>query len=49
MDAYTTFNFFLESDIINGVIRSFALVLIIFVFFLLGLKRIKKLKSICKL
>jgi RsiW-degrading membrane proteinase PrsW (M82 family) len=46
---HATFNFFLESDIINGVIRSFALVLIIFVFFLLGLKRIKKLKSICKL
>ncbi|MFA5228294.1 MAG: PrsW family intramembrane metalloprotease [Candidatus Paceibacterota bacterium] len=46
---HATFNFFLESSIINGVFSSFTLVLIIFVFFLFGLRKIKKLKSICKL
>lgn len=46
---HAAFNFFLESDIIDSVVGSLGLVLIIFVFFLLGLKRIKKLKSVCKL
>ena len=46
---HATFNFFLESDIIDGVVGSLTLVIIIFIFFLLGLKRIKKLKSVCKL
>ena len=46
---HATFNFFLESDIIDGVVGSLTLVLVIFIFFLLGLKRIKKLKSVCKL
>lgn len=46
---HTSFNFLLESYIINGVIGSFVLVLIIFIFFLLGLRKIKRLKSVCKL
>jgi RsiW-degrading membrane proteinase PrsW (M82 family) len=54
---HATFNFFAESSIMketmgeygSSIFYSFSMVLILFVFFSFGLKRIKKLKSVCKL
>ncbi|MDD3386387.1 MAG: PrsW family glutamic-type intramembrane protease [Candidatus Pacebacteria bacterium] len=49
---HATFNFFLESSIIKetgSMFPSFALVLIIFLLFSFCLRKIKKLKSVCKL
>jgi RsiW-degrading membrane proteinase PrsW (M82 family) len=52
ISIHASFNFFLESSIIKetgSILPSFVLVLIVFLFFSICLRKIKKLKSICKL
>ena len=52
ISLHASFNFFLESSIIKetgSILPSFVLVLVVFLFFSICLRKIKKLKSICKL